>query len=124
MCVILISVQACTALSMMLPCKGSHVWGHQGTLCWHATKQHGTRPDSVPACDQVFVCVGILVAYIAGLPYDSNEPFAVTLFGRCVAWWRIIFGLGVLPALLQARSHRCPWPRSCRAGPANLPMNC
>lgn len=85
------------------------MWGHQGTLCWHAKKQHRTHSDSVPACDQVFVCVGILVAYIVGLPYDSDEPFAVTLFGRCVAWWRIIFGLGVLPALLQARSLRCPW---------------
>lgn len=55
---------------------------------------------------QVFICVGILVAYIVGLPYDSNQPFAVSLFGRCVAWWRVIFGLGIVPALLQAR-FRC-----------------
>jgi hypothetical protein len=59
-------------------------------------------------CVQVFVCVGILVAYVAGVPYDSGAPFAVTLFGRCVSWWRIIFGIGVLPALLQARQAQTP----------------
>ena len=61
---------------------------------------------------QVFICVGILVAYIVGLPYDANQSFAVSLFGRCVAWWRIIFGLGVVPALLQACTlcSAAPWP--------------
>ena len=59
----------------------------------------------------MFICAGILVAYIVGLPYDANQPFAVSLFGRCVAWWRVIFGLGVVPALLQARSAHAAAPQ-------------
>jgi hypothetical protein len=58
--------------------------------------------------------VGILVAYVAGVPYDSGAPFAVTLFGRCVSWWRIIFGIGVLPAILQARRAQTLGCALCR----------
>ena len=75
-------------------------------------------------CMQVFICVGILVAYIVGLPYDANQPFAVSLFGRCVAWWRIIFGLGIVPALLQACSPftAAPQPFSAATDTPQLPL--
>ena len=50
---------------------------------------------------QAFICVGILMAYLVGLPYQYNTPQAVTLFGATVSWWRIMFIIGLVPAVLQ-----------------------
>ena len=50
---------------------------------------------------QAFICVGILVAYLVGLPYQHNTPQAVTLGGSTVSWWRIMFIIGLIPAISQ-----------------------
>ncbi|XP_031490221.1 plastidic glucose transporter 4-like isoform X2 [Nymphaea colorata] len=41
--------------------------------------------------NQLFICVGILVALIAGLPLAGNP-----------IWWRTMFGMAVIPSLLMA----------------------
>jgi len=41
--------------------------------------------------NQLFICVGILLALIAGLPLGGNP-----------AWWRTMFGIAVIPAALLA----------------------
>jgi Sugar (and other) transporter len=48
---------------------------------------------------QLFICSGILLSYLAGLPYiNSPHPqWAGT------AWWRFMLLLPAVPALLQAR---------------------
>ncbi|KAL3148888.1 hypothetical protein ABBQ32_001758 [Trebouxia sp. C0010 RCD-2024] len=50
---------------------------------------------------QLFVCVGILVAFVIGLPYDGKEA-TVQLLGYDTAWWRVMFAIGLLPATMQA----------------------
>ena len=50
---------------------------------------------------QVFICVGILVAYLVGLPYRNNMPQHAYIGGSDVAWWRIMLALGLIPAALQ-----------------------
>ena len=57
---------------------------------------------------QAFICVGILVAYLVGLPYQHNTPQAIALGGRSVSWWRVMFLFGIIPAVLQV-----PSPPSC-----------
>jgi MFS family permease len=54
---------------------------------------------------QLFICSGILLSYLAGLPYISSPhpQWAGT------AWWRFMLLLPVAPALLQAR---CPAARA------------
>lgn len=49
---------------------------------------------------QLFVCVGILIAFTIGLPYDGKEAF-LSLAGRQIAWWRVMFAIGTVPAVLQ-----------------------
>lgn len=53
---------------------------------------------------QLFVCVGILLAFIIGLPYDGKEA-TVPLLGNDTAWWRVMFGLGLVPAIMQVCCH-------------------
>ncbi|PSC75287.1 plastidic glucose transporter 4-like isoform [Micractinium conductrix] len=58
--------------------------------------------------NQVCINVGILAAYLLGLPY-SLGPASVALLGREVDWWRIMFAAGMGPALLQAAALAlCP----------------
>ncbi|CAL5223439.1 g5955 [Coccomyxa viridis] len=52
--------------------------------------------------NQVFICVGILVAYLVGLPYRNNTPQHAYIGGSDVAWWRVMLALGLIPAALQA----------------------
>ncbi|CAK0785259.1 hypothetical protein CVIRNUC_008465 [Coccomyxa viridis] len=52
--------------------------------------------------NQVFICVGILVAYLAGLPYRDNTAQHVYIGGSDVAWWRVMLAFGLIPAALQA----------------------
>ena len=51
---------------------------------------------------QLFVCVGILLAFVIGLPYDGQRAYT-DLLGHDLAWWRVMFGLGMVPALTQVR---------------------
>ena len=55
-------------------------------------------------CAQVFICVGILVAYLVGLPYRNNTPQHAYIGGSDVAWWRVMLALGLIPAALQVLS--------------------
>ncbi|KAJ1686297.1 hypothetical protein LUZ63_017687 [Rhynchospora breviuscula] len=41
--------------------------------------------------NQLFICIGILVALVAGLPLAGNP-----------AWWRSMFGIAVIPSILLA----------------------
>ena len=49
---------------------------------------------------QLFVCVGILLAFVIGLPYDGKKA-TVNLLGEDTAWWRVMFALGLVPAIMQ-----------------------
>ncbi len=49
--------------------------------------------------------MGILVAYLVGLPYQHNEPQTATVGSHTVAWWRIMFLFGLIPAVLQVRPY-------------------
>lgn len=49
---------------------------------------------------QVFICLGILVALAVGLPLEHGMH-SISLFGSSVAWWRIMLGLAVVPAVAQ-----------------------
>lgn len=51
--------------------------------------------------NQVTMNVGIMIAYVVGLPYSSGlETHWVPLFGE-VYWWRVMLGAAVVPALIQ-----------------------
>lgn len=54
--------------------------------------------------EQVFICVGILVAYLVGLPYISNQPAAINLGKAHIAWWRVMLAIGMLPAAAQVKA--------------------
>jgi hypothetical protein len=59
---------------------------------------------------QAFICVGILVAYLVGLPYQHNTPQSIPLAGADVSWWRLMFLFGVVPAIMQVRTLLTPPP--------------
>ena len=44
--------------------------------------------------------MGILLAFAIGLPYDGKEA-TVNLLGNETAWWRVMFALGLVPAVTQ-----------------------
>ncbi|KIZ00412.1 hypothetical protein MNEG_7552 [Monoraphidium neglectum] len=50
---------------------------------------------------QVFINVGILLAYLAGVPYEQ-EFSGFNFRGQFVAWWRVMVALQAVPAALQA----------------------
>jgi hypothetical protein len=52
---------------------------------------------------QVFINVGILLAYCAGIPYEHDFT-VVPLFGTHISWWRFMMVFSCIPALLQVRS--------------------
>ena len=47
------------------------------------------------------ICFGILVAFMLGLPYASEELFSVAFLGKTLGWWRVMLAAAVVPALLQ-----------------------
>lgn len=53
---------------------------------------------------QAFICVGILLAYLVGLPYQHNEPQHVVVGSEAVSWWRVMFLFGIAPAVLQVET--------------------
>ena len=56
---------------------------------------------------QVNINIGILVAYALGWPYGQNQAYFLPFFRHEVAWWRVMFVLGIVPALLQVMSLSC-----------------
>eukprot|EP00899_Mesostigma_viride_P006409 jgi/Mesvir1/1576/Mv14546-RA.3 len=46
--------------------------------------------------NQLFVCVGILISYLLGIPFEYNLAPAQANF-----WWRFMFAAGAIPAVLQ-----------------------
>lgn len=66
-----------------------------------------------PSSVQVFICVGILVAYLVGLPYMHNEPVSVGSGKAQVAWWRVMLAIGMIPAALQAKPCMALWCLWC-----------
>ncbi len=52
--------------------------------------------------NQLAITGGVLCAFALGWPYERDAAFAVHLLGRDVAWWRVMLGFAVLPALAQA----------------------
>ncbi len=51
----------------------------------------------------MFICVGILVAYLVGLPYRNNTAQHAYIGGSDVAWWRVMLAFGLIPAALQVQ---------------------
>ena len=52
----------------------------------------------------MFICIGILLALVAGLPYQYGVH-SVSLLGASVEWWRIMLGFALLPAVGQVCSQ-------------------
>ena len=73
---------------------------------------------------QVFICVGILVAYLVGLPYRHNTPQHAYIGGSDVAWWRVMLALGLIPAALQVLhfTFPCGICRLCQETPCSTAM--
>ena len=69
-----------------------------------ATGQALPCADNSYLCTQLFVCVGILIAYIAGLPYEGSTPPKLHVASYSFAWWRVMFIICLVPALLQVCS--------------------
>jgi hypothetical protein len=49
---------------------------------------------------QLSLVVGILVAYLLGIPYEHNVDF-ISIGGWDVAWWRFVLFLGVCGSAIQ-----------------------
>lgn len=59
--------------------------------------------------NQVFICIGILLAFVMGLGYENDANF--TAFG--IQWWRItLFFPGIIMSLTQAVVMHCYCPES------------
>lgn len=58
---------------------------------------------------QVFICVGILVAYLVGLPYMNNKAAELPLGSGGVAWWRVMLAIGIIPAASQVCTPSTPF---------------
>lgn len=50
----------------------------------------------------MFINVGILSAFLAGIPYDGGQSFSVDVLGYELPWWRIMFAMSLPVALAQA----------------------
>lgn len=55
---------------------------------------------------QFFVNVGILTAFLIGLPYDGKDAF-LSLGSHHIAWWRVMLAFGALPAVTQVLQPCC-----------------
>ncbi|KAL4547850.1 hypothetical protein Ndes2526B_g07072 [Nannochloris sp. 'desiccata'] len=53
--------------------------------------------------NQILINIGIVVAFALGWPYEANPSKTINLFGLyTLPWWRCMFAVGVVPAILQA----------------------
>ncbi len=50
---------------------------------------------------QVMVTVGALLAYCVGWPYAAERASYIHIGSLEVSWWRIMLGLGLVPAVVQ-----------------------
>lgn len=50
---------------------------------------------------QVFICLGILIAYVLGLPYAGNKEVHIRVAGHRIEWWRIMVAAAAVPAAVQ-----------------------
>ena len=72
---------------------------------------------------QIFVNLGILMAYVIGFPYDKHSDAAIGLGSQQLSWWRIMFLSGIIPAVLQVSEDLC-WANLCRQQTVLLPHAC
>ena len=78
----------------------------RGTVATPAFDQQVAAAAMMCDCGlQLFVCVGILIAFAIGLPYDGKEAF-LNLAEHQIAWWRVMFAIGLAPATLQVRCRK------------------
>lgn len=49
---------------------------------------------------QLSLCIGILVAYLLGIPYE-HDISTIELGSWEVSWWRVVLFLGILGSLTQ-----------------------
>lgn len=53
--------------------------------------------------NQILINIGIVVAFALGWPYEADHSKTIDLFGLYTfPWWRCMFAVGVVPAILQA----------------------
>jgi MFS family permease len=53
--------------------------------------------------NQILINIGIVIAFALGWPYEANPSKTITIFDSyTLPWWRCMFAVGVLPAILQA----------------------
>lgn len=50
---------------------------------------------------QLSLCIGILVAYLFGIPYEHDDGAFISIGGWEVAWWRVVLFLGTLGSANQ-----------------------
>ena len=65
----------------------------------------------------MMINVGILLAYLAGAPYEAGLT-TVSLLGVTIAWWRVMIALSIFPAALQV----CLPHASTNVGTQPLPL--
>ena len=68
-----------------------------GTLADDIVHARGNSFESL----MQLICLGILTAYLAGLPYAGHEEFYLHIGGYAFAWWRIMLAAPALVAALQ-----------------------
>ncbi len=66
---------------------------------------------------QVMVTFGALLSYCVGWPYAAERAAFIKIGGLDVPWWRVMLGLGLLPAIGQVRM--LPFLHSCVDHKAN-----
>lgn len=54
----------------------------------------------IPTQPQVFINVGILLAYLAGLPYQYHME-VLPIAGLPIPWWRVMILMALIPAVAQ-----------------------
>ena len=49
------------------------------------------------------VTIGALLAYCLGWPYAKEHASYISIGRLDLAWWRIMLGMGLVPAVIQVR---------------------
>ena len=69
-------------------------------LACHLSADVAACSPAHPVLLQLCVNIGITLAYLVGIPYDHTAA-SIHLGSNHVAWWRFMFGLGMLLAACQ-----------------------
>ena len=64
---------------------------------------------------QVMVTVGALLAYCLGWPYAKEHDSYISIGTLHLDWWRIMLGLGLVPAIIQVNKRATGSSRSLRS---------